>query len=226
MSMSGWCSSSSATSATVFTKSMASTKSSNSKVRSMCFFSNSHSGIFFMRSLSSGAFIKSAITGQRVTPENRFATPKRAVQRPRIFRRFFAESKTSTADARASRERRGQFANKMKAARRRQIFCRSRVLRHNWSTHGEKRRRAIAQPTGFPAHIDALDRGELADRARQIASVFFRRSRNAVWINNMPAAFSQSFTLGVVRIHVHREFEFRFDYAFGKVEVPFERVFF
>jgi hypothetical protein len=30
------------------------------------------------RVFSSSAFIKSAITGQRVTPENRFATPKRA----------------------------------------------------------------------------------------------------------------------------------------------------
>jgi hypothetical protein len=29
------------------------------------------------RVFSSSAFIKSAITGQRVTPENRFATPKR-----------------------------------------------------------------------------------------------------------------------------------------------------
>src|SRR5436853_5373640 len=55
---------------------MASAKSSNSKVRSMCFFSNSHSGIFFRRSFSSGAFIRSAITGQRVTPENRFAMAK------------------------------------------------------------------------------------------------------------------------------------------------------
>src|SRR5438105_15457250 len=64
---------------------MASTKSSNSKVRSMCFFSNSHSGIFFMRSLSAGAFIKSAITGQRVTPENRFATPKRAGSKTENF---------------------------------------------------------------------------------------------------------------------------------------------
>src|SRR5262249_15804741 len=114
----------------------------------------------------------------------------------------------------------------MKATCRWQIFCSSCVLRYNWSTHREKRRRAIAQPTGFPAHIDALDRGELAESARQIASVFFRRPRNAVWINNIPAAVSQSFTLGVVRIHVHREFEFRFSYAFGKVEVPFERVFF
>src|SRR5207244_5811981 len=109
----------------------------------MCFFSSSHSGIFLSRVFSSSAFIKSAITGQRVTPENRFATPKRAgvfativlteAQRsggsrrtvsrrvseilrrrftsfrsaqndsymPRIFLRFFAESKTSTAQARA-----------------------------------------------------------------------------------------------------------------------------
>src|SRR5256885_13871017 len=44
----------------------------------MCFFSSSHSGIFLSRVFSSSAFIKSAITGQRVTPENRFATPKRA----------------------------------------------------------------------------------------------------------------------------------------------------
>jgi hypothetical protein len=44
----------------------------------MCFFSNSHSGIFLSRVFSSSAFIKSAITGQRVTPENRFAMPKRA----------------------------------------------------------------------------------------------------------------------------------------------------
>src|SRR5205814_7597657 len=57
---------------------MASAKSSNSKVRSMSFFSSSHSEILFKRSLSSGAFIKSGITGQRVTLENRFATPKRA----------------------------------------------------------------------------------------------------------------------------------------------------
>jgi hypothetical protein len=35
-----------ATSATAFTKSIASAKSSNSKVRSMCFFSSSHSGLF------------------------------------------------------------------------------------------------------------------------------------------------------------------------------------
>jgi hypothetical protein len=33
---------------------------------------------FLSRVFSSSAFIKSAITGQRVTPENRFATPKRA----------------------------------------------------------------------------------------------------------------------------------------------------
>src|SRR6201999_92417 len=37
-----------------------------------------HSGIFFIRSLSSPCLMRSAITGQRVTPENRFATPKRA----------------------------------------------------------------------------------------------------------------------------------------------------
>ncbi len=61
-----------------FTKSIASAKSSNSNVRSMCFFSSSHSGIFFIRSLSSPCLMRSAITGQRVTPENRFAMPKRA----------------------------------------------------------------------------------------------------------------------------------------------------
>ena len=55
---------------------MASAKSSNSKVRSICFFSSSHSGIFFRRTFSSSAFIKSAITGQRVTPEICFAMPK------------------------------------------------------------------------------------------------------------------------------------------------------
>src|SRR5207302_1095705 len=59
-------------------QSIASAKSSNSKVRSICFFSSSHSGIFFMRSFSSAVLIKSAITAQRVTPENRFATPNRA----------------------------------------------------------------------------------------------------------------------------------------------------
>src|SRR5438309_687492 len=52
---------------------MASAKSSNSKVRSMCFFSSSHSGTFFIRSFSSAALIRSAISGQRVTPENCFA---------------------------------------------------------------------------------------------------------------------------------------------------------
>src|ERR1700730_508550 len=76
MSISGWCSSSSATSDTAFTKSMASAKSSNSKVRSICFFSSSHSGIFFRRTFSSSVFIKSAITGQRVAPEICFAMPK------------------------------------------------------------------------------------------------------------------------------------------------------
>src|SRR5207248_7420492 len=68
---------------------MASAKSSNSNVRSMCFFSNSHSGIFFRRSFSSGAFIKSAITGQRVTPENRFAMPKRVGLKAQDFAKIF-----------------------------------------------------------------------------------------------------------------------------------------
>src|SRR5712691_5017808 len=92
MSMSGWCSSSSATSATEFTKSIASAKSSNSKVRSICFFSSSHSGTFFIRSFNSPVLIKSAITAERVTPENGFATPNRAASKienlAKIFRRI------------------------------------------------------------------------------------------------------------------------------------------
>src|SRR2546427_175931 len=48
------------------------------KVRSICFFSSSHSGIFFIRSFRSAALIRSAITAQRVSPENRFAMPNRA----------------------------------------------------------------------------------------------------------------------------------------------------
>src|SRR5207302_1797474 len=39
-----------------------------------------------MRSLSSLCLIKSAITGQRVSPENRFATANRALQKSRIQR--------------------------------------------------------------------------------------------------------------------------------------------
>src|SRR5688500_17146794 len=52
--------------------------------------------------------------GERVTSSTVFAMGNRAAfrigQRPRILRKFFAESKVSTAQARASRERRGQSA--------------------------------------------------------------------------------------------------------------------
>src|SRR6266705_7069669 len=238
MSMSGWCSSSSATSATAFTKSMAPVKSSNSKVRSMCFFSNSHSGILFMRSFSSGAFIKSAITGQRVTPENRFAMPKRvslnAQDFAQIFHRIEDFDRTCARLVRAAwparkqifdrRDRGLQTSNKMKTAPARQILCRTHVLGYYWPSHGQKSCRAIAQPTGFPAHIDPFNGGEFTKGARQVATIFRRCSRYAMWIDNMPAALSQSITLGIFRIHVHREFEFRFGYAFREVEILFERV--
>src|SRR5438105_14017967 len=121
---------------------MASTKSSNSKVRSMCFFSNSHSGIFFKRSFSSGAFIKSAITGQRVTLENRFATPKRAGLNVQDFSQIFcrvedldracarlARSALPVRQQIFNRHGRGfQIANKMKTVLTRQIFSRTTVL--------------------------------------------------------------------------------------------------
>src|SRR4051812_35096612 len=61
MSISGWCSSSSAMSASLFTKSIACVNSSNSKRRSMCFFSSSHSGRFFIQSLMSCELSRSAI---------------------------------------------------------------------------------------------------------------------------------------------------------------------
>src|SRR5439155_24581305 len=122
--------------------SMASAKSSNSKVRSTCFFSNSHSGIFFRRSFSSGALIKSAITGQRVTPENRFATPKRARLKSedfaQIFRRIEDFDRAVTRFARAAfpigyqivdcTDGSIQIADKMKAALPGEIFSRAAVF--------------------------------------------------------------------------------------------------
>src|ERR1700724_3324251 len=124
---------------------MASVKSSNSKVRSMCFFSNSHSGIFFRRSFSSGAFIKSAITGQRVTPENRFATPKRAGLESqdslKVFRRIEYLNRARAGLAGAATpvcqrifnrgDRAVQITNKLKAAVRRKIFSGATVLGNN-----------------------------------------------------------------------------------------------
>src|SRR6266404_5351532 len=95
MSMSGWCSSSSATSATAFTKSIAPAKSSNSNVRSMCFFSSSHSGTFFRRIFASSLLIRSAITGQRVTPQNRFAMANQISFLRRIRRRFSLSSRVA-----------------------------------------------------------------------------------------------------------------------------------
>src|SRR5713226_9032859 len=170
---------------------MAPVKSSNSKVRSMCFFSNSHSGILFMRSFSSGAFIKSAITGQRVTPENRFAMPKRvslnAQDFAQIFHRIEDFDRTCARLVRAAwparkqifdrRDRGLQTSNEMKTARARQILCRTRVLGYYWPSHRQKSCRAIAQPAGFPAYIHALNRGKLAERAREITPVFFWSSR-------------------------------------------------
>src|SRR5438105_11170609 len=45
-----------------------------------------------------------------------------------------------------------------------------------------------------------------------------------MWIDNGPAAFSQSFALGIVRTHVHREFECRFRHASWQIDILCEGV--
>src|ERR1700736_4811704 len=221
MSMSGGCSSSSATSATAFTKSIASAKSSNSNVRSMCFFSSSHSGIFFMPSFSSGAFIKSAITGQRVTPENRFATPKRAGLKsedfPKIYRRIEHLDRARAGLARAAApvchqifnrgHRSAQVPHKMKTALARKIFSGAAVFGDDWSTGRQKSGRPVAQPASFPAYVHALDCSKFGDRAGQILPVFLWRARDLVRIDNLPAMLSHPLPLGIIGFHVHGQFK-------------------
>src|SRR5947209_6038139 len=185
---------------------MASMKSSNSNVRSMCFFSSSHSGTRFMRSFNSGALIKSAITGQRVTPENRFATAKCGASKIENFLQIFHRIKElDRARARLAgasspvfqdivNRSRGsiQILDKIKTARGRQIFSRAAVFGHDRTARREKCRRAIAHPPRFPTHIDAFDGGEFTQRTRQIAAIFFRRGGEPMRIDNAPAAFAKS----------------------------------
>src|SRR5882672_6056632 len=107
----------------------------------MCFFSSSHSGIFLSRVFSSSAFIKSAITGQRVTPENRFATPKRAGLKTQDFLKILRGIEyvdgACTGFPRAAApvcqqifnrgDRSVQVSDKLKAALGREIFSRATI---------------------------------------------------------------------------------------------------
>src|SRR6266404_8932493 len=238
MSMSGWCSSSSATSDTAFTKSMASAKSSNSKVRSMCFFSSSHSGMRFMRSLSSGAFIKSAITGERVTPENCFATPKRVGLIGQDFLKIFCRiEEFNRAAARFPRtalpvcqcifnscDSAVQIPYEMETTLAWQIFSRVAVFGNHRPTGREKRGGSVAQPAGFPTHVHAFDGGEFARRAGNILPIFRGRMSTGVRIGKLPAAFSQTFAFRIVRVHVHGELKARRRHEPGQIEILLECV--
>src|SRR5207249_11596715 len=144
-----------------------------SKVLSCWFFSNSHSGLFFIRSLSSLCLIKSAITGQRVSPENRFATanrapkieypaqifdrikdlycaPARLLRQPRPILQYFAHSDLCQCGG----------SDKTESIFRREVtFC-AGVFGNHGTTQRKKGRSAIADPAGAPRHVNALDRRE------------------------------------------------------------------
>src|SRR5205814_8810936 len=114
--------------------------SSTYTVHSMCSFSSSHSYTFFNRTFASSALIKSAISAKRVTPENCFANGDSCFAknqaggggRPRIFRRFLSESKSSTATERDFRESEAQseiisvmasLADSRSSTKRNPLFC-------------------------------------------------------------------------------------------------------
>jgi len=64
---------------------------------------------------------------------------------------------------------------------------RAGVFGDDRSPEREKCRRTVADPASAPRHINAFDRGEFAERAREVAAVRARAARDPVRIDNFPA---------------------------------------
>src|SRR2546421_12562752 len=64
---------------------------------------------------------------------------------------------------------------------------RAGVFGDDRSPEREKCRRTVADPASAPRHINAFDRGEFAERAREVAAGRARAARGPLRVANIPA---------------------------------------
>src|SRR4029077_13602002 len=179
-----------------------------------------------MRSLSSLCLIKSAITGQRVSPENRFATVNRALKGeysaktsdrvedlycavPRLLR----QPRPILQHLANSGLRLGDGSDKTESVFGREITLRTGVFCNHGATQRQKSRSAIADPARAPCHVDALNRRELGKRASEVAAVRPRSAGDTVRVGDLPTEPAQPFPFRIIRSDVHCELKPRLGHA-------------
>ena len=104
--------------------------------------------------------------------------------------------------------------------------CGAGVFGNDWTAHRQKRRGAIAQPTGPPSHIHTFDRGKFAQRTGEILPILpgVRATRWGSTIRQ-PRSCSRARS-GSSASDIHRQFKRRFRDASRQIEIFLERNFF